>query len=205
MTNPQLIDYIRKQLSENIARETIKSNLISQGWTDQDIVEGFAAIGRPATASIGLWTKGIARTNNVFMVISLVLVFGLDLLILISSPSLAPYWYMMLGVLAAFAIFYCLENFVFRKKFANTTSALDKWISLIIVLRNIVFLLNFIPLIQLLGLALLGGFLSIIPGLFGGNGLGLGGFGIFGLAAPILIISYIILIISRYSTTKNAI
>jgi hypothetical protein len=204
MANQQLLEYMQQQLSGKVAKDTIKANLKSQGWSDQDVVEGFEVIERPTSGSVSMWAKGIPRTNNVFMVISLLLVFGLDLLILISSPSLAPYWYMMLGVLAAFVIFYCLENFVFRKRFFGTTSRLDKWISLIIVLRNIIFLLNFVPLIQLLGLALLGGFLSIVPGLFGGNGLGLGGFGIFGLAAPILIISYIILIVSRYSTTKKA-
>ncbi len=136
------------------------------------------------------------------MVISLIFVFGLDLLILISSPSLALFWYMMLGVLAVFAIFYCLENFVFRKQFAGTTSHLDKWITLVIILRNIVFLLNFVPFIQLLGIALLGGLFSAIIGLFGGNG---SDSGIFGLVAPILLVSYIILIIRRYSTSKTAI
>lgn len=204
MTNPQLIDYIRKQFSENIARETIKSNLMSQGWTEQDVSEGFGVIDHPVTASTSLWTTRIPRTNKVFMIISLLLVFGLDLLLVISSPSLAPYWYMMLGVLAVFAIFYCLENFVFQKRFANTTSNLDIWISPIIVLRNIVFLLNFVPLIQMIGLGLLGGLISLMPAMLGGNGLGLGFFGFFGWAAPVILVVYIILIASRYLTTKSA-
>ena len=81
------------------------------------------------------------------------IVFLLDLSIAVSSPELRPFLYIMLGVLAVFATFFYLENFIFRKKFANTPSSLDKWISTIIVIRNIIFLLNFIPLIQLLGLA----------------------------------------------------
>src|SRR3989344_1875320 len=153
-----------------------------------------------------IWTKGIPRTNMVFMVISLLLVFGLDLLIIISSPSLSPFWFIMLGVLAVFAIFFYLENFVFRRKFANTTSVLDKWISIIIVLRNIVFILNFIPVIQLLGLAIIGGFVGLILTFFawffagggtnfGLDGFGLGGFGIFGMIAPIMLILCITLIV----------
>jgi len=241
MINQQLLDYIRQQLTGGVAREIIKTNLMSQGWSEQDITEGFMTIEKStatpvppapmpvsplqpnapvqsttilnekmsmpstAVAPTSMWAKGIPRTNNVFMVISLVLVFGLDLLIIISSPDLRPFWYMMLGVLAVFALFYCLENFVFRKRFANTTSSLDKWISMIIVIRNLIFLLNFIPFIQLLGFALLGGFLAIISGLFGGGGLGLGlgGLGGIGLLVPAVVVLYIFLIIGRYSATKN--
>jgi hypothetical protein len=103
-----------------------------------------------------VWTKTIPRTNTVFMVISLILVFGVDLSILISSPELAMFWYIMLAVLAVFALFFILENFIFKARFANTTSNLDPTIATLIGLRNFLFLLNFIPFIQLLGLAGLG-------------------------------------------------
>lgn len=226
MVNKQLLDYISQQVKLGASTGTIRASLMSQNWSEQDVNEGFAAIEKsnaiptptiPITSSVvpnmstpltgnstSLWAKGIPRTNKVFMIISLVLVFGLDLFIAISSPDLRSFWYMMLAVFAVFAVFFCLENFVFRKKFANTTSFLDKWISMIIVIRNLIFLLNFIPFIQLLGLALLGGFLAIIPGLFGGGGLGLGGgLGGIGLLVPVMVVIYIVLIISRYSTTKN--
>ena len=147
-----------------------------------------------------IWAKGIPRTNTVFMIISLVLVFGLDLLIVISSPSLFPLWYVMLGILAVFALFYYLENFVFHKKFADSTSPLDKWISVIIVARNLIFLLNFVPVIQLLGIALLGGFIAIFAPIFGGGGSGVG-FGAFGLIVPALVVFYIILVASRFAAT----
>jgi hypothetical protein len=155
---------------------------------------------------IDMWAKDIPRVNRVFMVISLVFVFGLDLLILISNPGLAPFWFMMLGVLAAFVFFYYLENFVFRKRFAGTTSHLDKWILRVIILRNIIFVLNFIPFIQLIGLYLLTGFISMIMSmaLFSGNVFYLG-FGIFGLLAPVLLVSYIILIANRYSAINKSI
>lgn len=71
-----------------------------------------------------IWTKGIFWTNAVSMIISLLLVFGLDLFIVISSPSLLYYWYMMLAVLGVFLFFFFLEN-GFRKKFANHKSSLD--------------------------------------------------------------------------------
>jgi hypothetical protein len=100
-----------------------------------------------------IWTQGIPSINNIFIVLSLLLVFGLDFLIIVGSSSLLPFWFMMLGIFAVFSVLFFLENFLFRKKFSNTISALDKWISVVIVIRNIIFLLNFIPLIQLLGLA----------------------------------------------------
>jgi len=100
-----------------------------------------------------IWTKGIPRTNIGFGIVSLLLVFGLDLMIIISSPGLKSFWYLMLGVLAVFAVFFYLENFVFSKKFANSTSNLDNWIVVVVVIRNLIFLLNFIPFIQLVGLA----------------------------------------------------
>lgn len=203
MVNQELLGYIRQQLSQSVAKDTIKANLMSQGWSNQDITEGFAAIEGVTAVPASLWTNGIRRTNKVFMIISLIFVFGVDLLILISSPSLAPYWFMMLGVLVLFVIFYYLENLVFRKRFSNTSSHLDKWILSVVVLRNIVFLLNFIPLIQLLGLGLLGGFASFISVLLSGRGFMFGGIGALAFIVPILTVTYIILIIRRYSTTKS--
>jgi hypothetical protein len=182
MINQQLIDYIRQQLTAGVTREIIKTALISQGWSEQDINEGFTTIEKPTTVLTNtqntIWSKGIPRTNNVFIIISLLLVFGLDLFIIISDSSLLSFWYMMLGVLALFSVFFYFENFVFRKKFANTTSALDKWISMVVGIRNLIFLLNFIPFIQLLGLAALA------------------------FIGWIILLIYIGLIIGRYRQTK---
>lgn len=44
MINNQLLDYIKQQLSLNISRETITSNLKSVGWTEEDISEAFRTI-----------------------------------------------------------------------------------------------------------------------------------------------------------------
>jgi len=44
MTNPQLLDFIRRQLQQGITKEKISSDLLANNWTQQDIEEGFAAV-----------------------------------------------------------------------------------------------------------------------------------------------------------------
>lgn len=100
------------------------------------------------------WAKRIPRSNQVTMVVSLALVFGLDLFILITNPGLFAFWVIMLAIFGVFAIFYYLENYVYAKKFANSSSKIDYWILSLVGLRNFIVVLNFIPLIQLLGMAL---------------------------------------------------
>ena len=99
--------------------------------------------------------------NLTFMVISALLVFGLDLWILISSFSLLAFYIEMLVVLGISAFFFYYECFVCRKRFTNTKSSLDVWILVLIVLRNLICLLNFIPLIQILGAII--GAIVIVP------------------------------------------
>ncbi|HTE49080.1 MAG TPA: hypothetical protein VK675_04190 [Candidatus Paceibacterota bacterium] len=222
MINPQLLDYIRHQLALGITRENIKKALMSQNWSEQDVNEGFITIEKftaapftPATDSneqmdikssgvkYSIWEKGIRRTNNVFLVIYLILVFGLDLFIIISSPSLAPYWHVMLGVFAVYAVFYLYENFFLRKRFRDTRSNVDSYISFIIVLRNIIVLMNFIPGIQLLGLYLISGFLYIfnLGRVFALGGISI--YSLFPLSGPLLIGIYMLLIIVRFNQTKK--
>ncbi len=159
-----------------------------------------------------VWGKeDIPLTNRIFMVMSLLLVFGLDLFILFCIPVLWPYWAEMLMVFVIFAIFFCLENYLFSRKFSDTQSHLDPWISRIIVARNVIFLLNFIPFIQMLGMVLVAGFSVLIPSAFlGGSGeFGLGGLGSLGdleglaLTMPGLLLAYIILIMLRFSSIKH--
>ena len=230
MIDQRFKDYIQQQSAAGVARDDIRKALVINGLSEQDIAEGFASQGAPLVPSaalnvppmtapmaqasvplkaLSIWNKGIPRTNWTFMIISLLLVFGLDLFILFASGfSLMPFWIAMLVVFGIFAVFFCLENYVFSKKFSDTKSALDPWISGIIVVRNLVFLLNFIPFIQILGMMLLGGFLAIIPSaLMGGSGgLGLGNVGGLGgtaLIMPGLLIIYIILIAFRFSAAKH--
>lgn len=134
------------QFCSNCGKSTSDSTLVSN-----------QGVGAPppqsAVQSVSLWNKTIPVTNWCFMVISLLLVFVLDLGIAITSPDLRSFWYMMLLVMTVFVIFFTLENYVFRKKFIGTVSVHDKGIYTMIIIRNIIFVLNFIPLIQLLGLA----------------------------------------------------
>lgn len=104
------------------------------------------------------WSKGIPRTNIGFLVVSLLLVFGLDLTILVSSPELAPFYFEMLAVFVIFGVFFYSENRILNKRFAHSRSTLDAWITTLVVIRNIVFVLNFIPLIQI------GGAIALVVG-----------------------------------------
>jgi hypothetical protein len=97
------------------------------------------------------WTKYIPWANKGFMVISLLLFLGLDLYILINEFDLLPFWLAMLVVMAIFVSFYFYENRILKVKYATSESKLDIWLIVVVAIRNIVFVLNFIPLIQILG------------------------------------------------------
>lgn len=99
-----------------------------------------------------VWTKTIPNTNLNTMRGCLVLVFTLDLALVIASPPLIGYWFMMIGVLVLFGIFIYLESYIFAKNFANTTSFVDYILYFLITIRNLLFVINCIPVIQLLGL-----------------------------------------------------
>lgn len=177
MINQQLLDYIRRQLASGVGKEEIGKALATQRWNEQDIDEAFITTGKvspvpwaplsmssPTTANNNpsgvivenkIWSKGIPRTNIGFLVISLLLVFGLDLTILVRSPGLAPFYIEMLAVLVIFGIFFYRENRILNKRFAHSRSTLDAWITTLVVIRNIVFVLNFIPFIQIGGAVVL--------------------------------------------------
>lgn len=104
-----------------------------------------------------IWSAFIPRINKIFLVLSLVFVFGIDLTILISSSfSLIGFWLEMLLVFGVFLPFFCFENFILSKKFAGTKSRLDLYIAVGVVFRNLAIFLNFIPFIQLIGVLILG-------------------------------------------------
>lgn len=127
----------------------------------------------PKIAENKIW-KGIRLTNKGSLVPYLLLVFGLDLFIIITNPGLTSYWLAMLGVFAGYLVFFCIENLWLAKKFSQSSSPVDGVLATIIGLRNAAVLINFIPVIQLLGLAAL---------FFGG--------------APFLLL-YLILVIVRF-------
>jgi len=170
MINQQLLEYIRQQFATGLSKENIAKSLIASGWQVSDINDGFAALEKPSIPIVSaplpqssmpipigigientIWSKRIPRTNMGFMIVSLLLVFGLDLAFIINEPDLISFWVAMLVVLCIFGIFFYCENYVFKKRFSSSQSKLDTWISVLAVIRNLVFVLNFIPYIQILG------------------------------------------------------
>lgn len=81
MVNQQILDYIKQQLQQGISKETISSNLLSQGWQQQDVNEAFSQATGQNTAmprndnnfGVGDTTKnGKATTGLVLGIIGLV-------------------------------------------------------------------------------------------------------------------------------------
>lgn len=103
------------------------------------------------------WTKVIPSINILFLVLSSLLLFGLDLLILLtasdsgmlSRDALFNIWIFMLAAFAGFIGFFVLENFWLKNKLSLSKSRLDNWIILLIVVRNLAVLGSSMPLIHL--------------------------------------------------------
>ncbi len=74
MLNQQLLDYIKQQLAQGISKEIISTDLLSQGWQQQDINEAFSqSSGQSAPASVGDATKnGKSTTGLVLGIIGLI-------------------------------------------------------------------------------------------------------------------------------------
>jgi len=78
MINQQLLDYVRSQLSQGVTKEKIISVLTSNGWTTQDVEEGFKALATPTTPisqSINLSSAPAVQTKthtgrNVFFAVT---------------------------------------------------------------------------------------------------------------------------------------
>lgn len=107
------------------------------------------------------WAIAITRTNFLTVILSVLLFLGIDVFILITDPSLAGFWFMMWIPFILLIGFFYLENIKLRKRFLYTKSRIDILFLLLNIARNIVLFLNFIPLIQLLGIMLL--MVGIVP------------------------------------------
>lgn len=51
MTTPEIINYIKQQLTSGAPREQISNSLKQNGWTDTDIAEAFNAVSNPPSAT----------------------------------------------------------------------------------------------------------------------------------------------------------
>lgn len=167
MITNELTDYIKVQLADGVSKETIIENLkAAGGWTTHSIDEAFASLGplplghgagihTEESAENKIWTKRISSSNKFTLYLSLPLVFGLDLWILYTAPSLFAFWAMMFGVFVGFCVFFYFENYYLRQKFQHTKSTLDYSIFTLVSIRNLVVIISCIPVIQLVGLAIL--------------------------------------------------
>ncbi len=109
-----------------------------------------------------IWNKAIPRTNWIAVIISsslfIISVFGVGGgLDVFNDSMLGEFAQMMLATMVGFGFFVILENFVFRKSLKDQpSSGLDPWLMMLISARNVAVILSVIPVIQLLGLIVLG-------------------------------------------------
>ena len=96
-----------------------------------------------------IWSRYIPVINIGVMIVSAIFVFGIDLSILIQSPGLILFWIEMLVVFSIYFGFLIYENR--GNKFRNSKSPLDIAFLLLVIVRDFIFFLNFIPVIQIGG------------------------------------------------------
>lgn len=178
MITQELIDYVKTQLSSGVAREKITSDLLGQGgWTMEQINEAFTSAtsvsgGPNNNLNLGVrdnkyWSKWIPGTNKLFMLLSLLVMFVVHPFIIVTDAlgigtETALFFYGVMFIpLVIFGIFYRYENNKLSNQFGSTRSGTDPWFLILIVIRNIVFGLNFVPFIQIIGAGAL--VLGIIP------------------------------------------
>lgn len=71
MVNPQLLDYIKQQLSQNTTKEILKSNLkTSGGWSDEDIDSAFSVLENPGVPVKPTKRAGFRLWNPVLFLIT---------------------------------------------------------------------------------------------------------------------------------------
>jgi len=186
MITQELIDYVKTQLVSGITREKVTSDLLGQGgWTMEQINEAFQKASSPqevisaslldeTNIKIDVWGR-IKKYNKRTFIVALMIFFVSVVLAtggrfvtgfadLLGDSMIGSFVWMMLGVLALFSFFVWLENKYLSEKYVGTTSKLDKSIEGVIKIRNFIFILNVIPVIQIFGLMALmyGGWLVLI-------------------------------------------
>ena len=53
MINQSLLDFIKQQLQKGVDKDTISKQLLTNGWTEEDIAEGFDGMAKPTTSNFG--------------------------------------------------------------------------------------------------------------------------------------------------------
>jgi len=172
MITQELINYVKTQLSSGVMREKITSDLLGQGgWTMDQINEAFTAAtsvfgGPNNNLNLGVkdnkyWSKWIPGTNKIFMLLSLLVMFVVHPFIIVTdalgigTENALSFYSIMFIPLIIFGSFYRYENNKLSNQFGSTMSGTDQWLLILIVIRNIVFGLNFVPFIQIIGAGVL--------------------------------------------------
>jgi hypothetical protein len=102
------------------------------------------------------WNKVIPRINKLSSIVAvgifLVAFFSFGGFSVFSDLDIGFFAMIMIAVIYVLGGINYFENSVLVKKYSNSTSTLDTWFVTLTTLRNIVFILNVIPLIQILGI-----------------------------------------------------
>ncbi|MEP7204767.1 MAG: hypothetical protein ABI716_01065 [Candidatus Saccharibacteria bacterium] len=101
-----------------------------------------------------IWSKSIPKTNKIFLIAAAALLLIVDLPLLISDRTgmLIMFFILMLIAFAVLLVFSRLELYVFKKKFSGSKSKYDHVLFGLIIARDLLLFLNFIPYVQLLGI-----------------------------------------------------
>ena len=147
----------QREVQMNVPDDTHEAaQLTASTVTPEKRYEPPAIIGfdstRNKTEAMSSWANAIPKLNRITMIACLALFIFVDTIILVDNPELIMFWVIMAGVMVLCTVFYYLENYVFAPRFAKTRARLDTFIFGLIAFRNLVFFLNVIPVIQVIGM-----------------------------------------------------
>jgi uncharacterized RDD family membrane protein YckC/type II secretory pathway pseudopilin PulG len=98
MINPQLLDYVRQQQTAGISKEDIRKSLTTQGWSEQDLNEVFAAVAPVAANAVPVPEPKHAAIigkrfweNVIDIILLYILALVVDLVIIKSTTSLSAF------------------------------------------------------------------------------------------------------------------
>lgn len=160
MVNQELLDYTKEQLAIGIAREKIVSDLTSTGWGVDSIQEAFSVLESVHSES-KYWSRWILVVNTIFLSAVIILMFIVNVYILVTDSLrlgleiMITFYGIMLVPTAIFVSVYFYEKKILSKKYKESNSKLDPWFLVLILVRNIAFVLSVIPFIQVVGTAAL--------------------------------------------------
>ncbi len=170
MTEQELVNFIKAKLAAENPRELIISDLHTTGeWTSEQITDAFEKVDRerdtlkprPPLPDSSVWERAkrcnrrsLAWASGIFVLSVFSFSSGrlAGLIELLQDEWVGPFVWLMLGVLGLFSLFVSFENIYLSKKLTHTETTPVRALRFIICTRNIIFVLNVIPYIQILGL-----------------------------------------------------